>query len=72
MFSVEYWILLRTFSLNIYSPYRPYYVTRTSANGSAVCWSRDNREGGKGGEGVRRGDFIGSEKDNTVRIDYSV
>ena len=24
-----------------YSPCCPYYVTRTSANGSAVCWSRD-------------------------------
>jgi len=24
-----------------YSPYCPYYVTRTSANGSAVYWSRD-------------------------------
>ena len=25
------------------SPYSPYYVTRTSANGSAVNWSRDFR-----------------------------
>jgi len=24
-----------------YSPYSPYYVTRFSANGSAVYWSRD-------------------------------
>ena len=27
----------------IYSPYSPYYVTRTSANDSAVQWSRDFR-----------------------------
>ena len=26
-----------------YSPYGPCYVTRTSANGSAVYWSRDFR-----------------------------
>ena len=26
---------------NLFGPYSPYYVTRTSANGSAEYWSRD-------------------------------
>ena len=26
-----------------YSPYSPYYVTRTSTNGNVVYWSRDFR-----------------------------
>ena len=27
-----------------YSLYSLYYVTKTSANGSAVCWSRDTHD----------------------------
>ena len=27
-----------------YSLYSPYYITRTSTNGSAVYWSRDTRD----------------------------
>ena len=27
-----------------YSPYSPFYVTRTLANGSAVYWSRDTEK----------------------------
>ena len=29
--------------INTFNPYSPYYVTSTSANGSAVYWSRDFR-----------------------------
>ena len=28
----------------MYSLYSPFYVTKTSANGSAVYWSRDTRD----------------------------
>ena len=28
----------------MYSLYSPYYVTKTSANGSVVYWSRDTRD----------------------------
>ena len=40
VFFLAFWIDIIDNNIT-YSPYSPYYVTRTSANGSAVCWSRE-------------------------------